>query len=493
MHSPNSTSRRLVALGLAGCSLLLSPGCGTSRWAKLDREPDHVFSTTTPQMLEHEASGEPVPVEAEYPDNDVPTASTMMRIAAPSASLVAIDSTPERLAVPDGVVRLHGPLQSPPTLTAESIPVNQHSSTEVELPNASFQFASYQPQEAAPAPQHIGPQFIPAEPRVEFDPNCPPTNRMETIAASPLADLFPDEYVFDGGDRDNPAGYHGGKRSGFDSEDTVAEFTDHTGESRVTASNRVAVYAPRFGSVRTVTGLLADTKIDRAAGTRDALTVGNLRTGKAAQEHVHDTILSGLETRDRVDGMIASRPPMETRRTDAASQSRKVDEGAEGRSYSGSNTFNRRDGIAQQQQVLNAIVWTRDLYPVITATTTSASEITAEFKVQQTVGVEDERETKGAIHIVKLTDRDVAQSGDVITFTIRFENTGDFDVYDVRIVDNLTPRLDYVTGTAKIDEQHPGAVAVEPNGEGSSILTFTLDNALKGHDGGTITFDAKVR
>lgn len=487
MNSPNSISRRLVALGLAGCGLFLSPGCGASRWAKLDSEPDHVFSTTTPQMLEHEASGEPVPVKAEYPDSDVPTARAIMRVAAPGASLAAIDGAP------DGVVRLHTSRIPTTASTAESGSVVQQTSFEDTLTQPSFQFASYQPQEAEVAPQHIGPQFIPAEPRVEFDPNCPPTNRMETIAASPLADLFPDEYIFDGGDRDNPAGYHGGKRSGFDSEDTVAEFTDHTGDPRVTASNRVAVYAPRFGSVRTVTGLLADTKVDRAAGTRDALTVGNLKTGKAAQEHVHDTILSGLETRDRVDGMIASRPPMETRRTDAASQSRKIDEGAEGRSFFGSSTFNRRDGIAQQQQVLNAIVWTRDLNPVMMATTTSAAEITAEFKVQQTVGVEDERETTGAIHIVKLADRDTAQSGDIITFTIRFENTGDFDVYDVRIADNLTPRLDYVSGTAKIDEQHPGAVTVEPNGEGSSILTFALDNALKGHDGGTITFDAKVR
>ena len=97
------------------------------------------------------------------------------------------------------------------------------------------------------------------------------------------------------------------------------------------------------------------------------------------------------------------------------------------------------------------------------------------------------------MHIVKLADRELAQSGDTITFTIRFENTGDFDVYDVAIVDNLTPRLDYVGGSAQIDEKHPGEVTVEPNGEGSSILTFRLDKPLKGHETGTITFEATVR
>jgi len=46
-----------------------------------------------------------------------------------------------------------------------------------------------------------------------------------------------------------------------------------------------------------------------------------------------------------------------------------------------------------------------------------------------------------------------------------------------------------MSGTAKIDGQHPGEVIVE----GSSILTFNLDQALKGHDRGEITFEALVR
>jgi uncharacterized repeat protein (TIGR01451 family) len=97
------------------------------------------------------------------------------------------------------------------------------------------------------------------------------------------------------------------------------------------------------------------------------------------------------------------------------------------------------------------------------------------------------------VRIVKLADRDEARPGDTITFTINFQNTGDFDVYDVSIVDNLTPRLAYVSGSAEIDEKHPGEVSVEPNGEGSEILTFKLDKPLKGHTGGTITFEAVVR
>lgn len=499
MTSSRKQSRRLLAWGITGLGLWLNQGCSLS--SAVRSEPDHVYSETTPQMIEQQRGAQPRPARARYPDECFTTS------AAPSSAA-------------DGVVRLGG--STPSTVksnvaaasadVADSLSAtggrnnSQHMSFEESLEReaslkkqsgiqlTSFQQDAFVPQmQFAPEPsQNGGPEFCPAEPRLESNPNGQPLYRMETIAASPDADLYADEYIFDGGDRDLSAAMHT-NRSGLDTEDTVAAFADHTGELRTTASNKVAVYAPRFGSIRTVTGLVADTKVDKAIGAKDSLAVGNLKTGKAAQENVHDTVLYGFEKRDRLDGMKASTPPMQARRTENAGQSRKVDEGHEGRAYSSPGAFNRNDAFVLAQQMQNASAWTRDQFPVITAVTTNASEITANFKVQQTIGVKDERETRGNVHIVKLADREMAQSGDTITFMIRFENTGDFDVYEVAIVDNLTPRLDYVGGSAQIDEKHPGEVTVEPNGEGSSILTFRLDNPLKGHESGTITFEATVR
>lgn len=453
-------SRLELACGLAGLSLLIS-GCGLT--PKIQHEPDHVFSTTPPQMMLDESSTQE-PVRAVYPPGTVDSAR--------------VDQSSET----EGVVRL---------APASSISKAAVSSTEsVEKAKSEFILTSFVPDDQADGQ---APKFLPAEPRLDNDPNCPPNNAMETIAASPLADFYPDEYVFDGGDRNNKAAMHSSSRSGLDSEDTVAAFVDHTGTAKTTPSNRVAVYAPRFGSVRTVTGLVADTKVDKAAGAKDNLAIGNLKTGRAAQENIHGTQIYGLARRERVDGMKGSTPPLQSRGTDAAGQSRKVDEGQEGRAYSSPGMLHRNDRFVQSEMIQNAIAWTRDEFPVISASTVNSSEVTAKFKVQQTVGVKDERETAGNIHIVKLADRDVAQSGDVVTFTIKFTNTGDFDVYDVRIVDNLTPRLEYVPGSAKIDAKNPGEVSVEPNGEGSSVLTFTLDQPLKGHASGSITFEAKVK
>ncbi len=470
MTFQQKNSRRLLAWSLTGLGLWMAPGCGLS--SNLRQEPDHVYSEMTPQMMESGTT--PLPARAKYPDERTTAANTSVHSA-------------------DGVVRLGGSRsQAIDAPTARATFAEQPAGNKPHPAQGEFQLASYRPGQFGDEPFGEDCQFTPAEPRLACDPNGIPFQRMETVSASPLADLFPDEYVFDGGDRDLSAAMHT-NRSGLDTEDTVAAFTDHTGDLRTTPSNRVAVYAPRFGSIRTVSGIVADTKVDKASGTKDSIAVGNFKTGRAAQESIHDTTLYGLETRDRVDGMKGSTPPMQARRTDSAGQSRKVDEGHEGRTYSSPGIFNRNDGIIIAEQMRNAITWTRDQFPVINAVTTNASEVSAKFKVQQTIGVKDERETRGNVHIVKLADREQAQSGDIITFTIRFQNTGDFDVYDVTIVDNLTPRLAYVSGSASIDEKNPGEVTVEPNGEGSSILTFKLDKPLKGHESGTITFEATVR
>ncbi len=486
-----SRAMRILIPGLAGFSLLLNSGCGML--SRTRHPEDHVFSSALPQESEISAGRHAAAVEARYPDG-VPSdggAAPLQRVQAQYDQVQAqYRETQEPADDTDtGIVRMNAADSNEKAPVADAGTAAAGFLAEV----SQFQLTSHQSKEFTPTGHPHSPTFIPAEPRRQVEACDELSNRMETIAASPDADLYPDEYIFDGGDRNAPAGYVAGQRSGFDTEDTVAKYTDHTGSARTTPSNRVAVYAPRFGSVRTVQGLQAGTKVDKAAGARDSQGVGNIKSGNAAQENVHDMILSGLDSRSRVDGMEGSTPPMQAQRADSPVQNRKVEEGHEGRHYAGANSMQRHEGFVLQQQIQNAMAWTRDQYPVLTASTTNASLIKATFKVQQQVGVEDERRTKGNIHVVKLADHEMAQSGDTITFTIRFENTGDFDVYDVSIVDNLTPRLQYVPGTAQIDGEHPGEVIVEDNGEGTSILTFNLDRELKGHDRGEITFEARVR
>src|SRR5262249_16282656 len=136
-----------------------------------------------------------------------------------------------------------------------------------------------------------------------------------------------------------------------------------------------------------------------------------------------------------------------------------------------------------------AIIWTRDQYPVIEAQTESVGELRTQFHGQELVGVET-RYRKG-LRIVKLADNQVAQPGDVVSFTIRFDNLSNFGLGDVVIVDNLTPRLEYVDDSGDLSLN--GRLITDDNGEGSLILRWELDEPLAPRSGGVASFQARVR
>jgi uncharacterized repeat protein (TIGR01451 family) len=244
--------------------------------------------------------------------------------------------------------------------------------------------------------------------------------------------------------------------------------------------------------VKSVSGLAAETQVNKVAGVRDAAAVNSFRTGKAPQQNISEVALQRLELKQRADGMVDLDPPAESVGTRRLMQTAKTDKGQQSRNTTAANTFRRRQSAILAQHRSNAVAWTRHDFPVVTASTDSLSEVSAVFKNQQTVGLEDQN-VEGTLHIVKLADRDVAAQGDVLRFTIRVENTGDIPLQDVQVVDNLTPRLEYVTGSVVFDDEHPGTLEESLNGEGSSILTFRLNEPLAGHSVGTITFQVRVR
>ncbi len=315
---------------------------------------------------------------------------------------------------------------------------------------------------------------------------------METVAASPLADVYPDEYLFDGGDREATAALNAAPYSGLESEDTVAAWVSASGERRRTVSNRVAVYAPRFGSVRRLNGLTAETQIQRAVGARDAAAVARLRGDQGVTQNTSQTALVAMEFRNRADEMLAADTAAGSSGRMRLEQSAKVDAGQEGRATTSSSSFLRRDGFEIAAAVSNAAAWSRRDFPMISMATDSASQLRDVIKLQETVGLEDQNQ-EGVLRLLKLADVGEAHQGETVQFTIRFENTGDVELRGVKIVDNLTPRLEYVDGSAVVDGAVNGFVTATPNGEGSVVLTFELSEPLPGHAQGEISFQAVVR
>jgi uncharacterized repeat protein (TIGR01451 family) len=83
------------------------------------------------------------------------------------------------------------------------------------------------------------------------------------------------------------------------------------------------------------------------------------------------------------------------------------------------------------------------------------------------------------------------QSGEVVTITIRYANTGAKPASDLVISDSLSGRLEYVAGSAQSDR--PANFTVAENEVGSVLLRWELPGTLLPGQAGTIKFKAKVR
>jgi uncharacterized repeat protein (TIGR01451 family) len=303
-------------------------------------------------------------------------------------------------------------------------------------------------------------------------------------------DFYPEEYLCDGGDRGIRVYYDEVGRHGLDTEDTIAEFTDDTGRRHIRPSTRTCLYAPQFAAVRSASLPHVNSSVDRLAGAHDHRATGGLRTRLAPDVQLQQDEAVGFDGRLRASGIDVDMIDHSVAQVHAPAQHIKLYNLFEDRLYLAGEQLEQIDVALLHQAAQRAGEWTRDLNPVIVAADVAGQEVYAEFHVEEFVEAED-RSCKGDLKIVKLVDEPAARPGDVITFTIRYENIGDRELRRIRIVDNLTPRLELLRDSMQSDRE--GEFFVEDNHEGSVVLTFQLAEPLPGMTGGTLTFQCRVR
>ena len=308
--------------------------------------------------------------------------------------------------------------------------------------------------------------------------------------AMPPWEIYPDEYLLDGGDRDLPVHETPSHREGLDSEDAIAEYVDSAGRAHIVPTNRVAIYSPRFGNVGTALGLESGTTITGLVSAVDNRRGEGLRNRTAVSDHEQRMPLESMRTRSRADGF-------ENQQREAASHQSTVL--SENFDLAGTIEDVQNLKAPEMRQALRAkiakmrqagIAWTRDEFPIIRATVAGAQQVTVKFVAGEIVGIEDRRKP-GRIEIVKLADRQTAAPGQTVTFRIEYENAGDLPLTEVNIVDNLTPRLGYIADSGV--SSRPATFGTTDNGEGSVILSWKLNEALPGKSRGWVTFKAQVR
>jgi len=343
--------------------------------------------------------------------------------------------------------------------------------------------------------------FSPGEARVPLGTDgcptapCPPGASPYGVGISAfggVAGIAPrsDEYLCDGGDRTPPVHYDRTFRHGLDSEDTVGEWSDPAGGHHVTPSNKVCVYAPRFGEVRSFTLPVGGTSVEQLVSANDVTHGAGLDARTYLDAKVQKTKLDATRVRTRASGLETERSISGFEQAEMASLNLQDVPPIVNLTFLHRGELNRGEEAFLAKGIQSAVVWTRTEFPVIAATDVSAQEIRAEFRPSEIVGLED-MGRPGQLRVIKIADKGSASVGEVITFTIRYDNLGDKPVHNVRVIDNLTPRLELIEGSATSDRK--GRLDIEPNGEGSFVLTFVVEDELPGKTGGTVTFQARVK
>lgn len=307
------------------------------------------------------------------------------------------------------------------------------------------------------------------------------------------AGMWNAEHIFDGGDRSIQTLVGSGDNweiSGLETEDTVGHFDTLNGQRLVVASNRVAIYSPRFGAVRqtlNVAQTIRQVPALNADGVLPQTVVGShtdpTSTAQFEQMRLMRDAAAAQGVRQRTaptwtSGQVSVR---ETSGTDALAALVSVVEQAE-------LSNSQKAMLAKGRQA--ALTWGGVEGVQVVADFQSAMVVFDVDKADEIVESHSPFQ-RPKLQVVKLASQDAAQQGDVIDFVLRFKNVGDQTIGNVTLLDNLPDRLEFVPGSASCDLACQ--FYSQDNEQGSVILRWDIEKPLPVNAGGVIRFSCRVR
>jgi uncharacterized repeat protein (TIGR01451 family) len=124
----------------------------------------------------------------------------------------------------------------------------------------------------------------------------------------------------------------------------------------------------------------------------------------------------------------------------------------------------------------------------------------------ETVYTINESPANPKLRVIKVASTQMAKPGDLVAFTIRFDNIGNQTLQKVAILDNLSPRLEYVGSGHELhlmpakdyapdtaQSSVEAVFAAQPNEGGSVVLQWQLTKPLEPGKGGIVRFACRVR
>jgi len=318
------------------------------------------------------------------------------------------------------------------------------------------------------------------------DDECPPG-----FTPPGMAGPWPrSEYLCDGGDR--LPGVKIGQDwrvHGLDDEDTIVHYDTIGGGTQVEASNKVCIYAPRFGAVRQVTNFEQYANIEQAGRFHQPLEANAAKevmppsTALQQDVPVADVAVKHMTTireQDPIAIAIRDIKAMEFAKGFLAFEDFQIIRWGE---------FDNSEKARLAERVDAAVAWTADVAVQVVIDGVEAKAVTGDQKAQATFQVD--APAKGKLRVVKVASVCDAKPGETVDFTIRFDNVGESDIGNVTVVDNLTTRLEFVPGSNQ--SSRPAEFFTQANDKGSLVVRWELKEPLKPGEGGIVRFKTKVR
>lgn len=328
------------------------------------------------------------------------------------------------------------------------------------------------------------------------DPNCcPPSDESNQLPAgeTPTGGHFipGDELICDGGDEGiGVAVDQDWTVRGLESEDTVGHFDTLDGERRIQASNRVCIYAPRFGSVRKTYGISSNANVQQLAGVDSQVAMVEIE-----EVDITSTTLQNLQPR----GQVGSKAPSTYReRTRGMELENRVASSAfknrfrlfEDLSIIRHGIFDQDEKARLAEGLSAAESWGRIEAPQAVIDNLTVDSIGTGVPAAETVLVE-KPEGKPDLRIVKVASAKDALPGDIIEFTLRFDNVGNEKVGNVTLLDHLSPRLEVIDGSAECNVE--AEFFVTEQSQGTQIFRAEIVAPVLPGQGGIVRFKCRVR
>lgn len=368
----------------------------------------------------------------------------------------------------------------------------------VELKAENVKTTRVAPNAVAPAPapsNRIGGQVLP----LQVDPSiAAPYANVNRPTSRPLDADAPNaprsefgEYVVTGGDSKGPMySREDWSVENLDKEDSVAHFDTVDGRILSEPTNRLFLYSPRFGAARQVVGPIS-------GESRVMLESANTTTQAVQKEGVQAVDARTAETKPLGASQNAGVASAESLAAPTIGTSRVMLMEADAQlrlhallTSATVDDLATNDASLMLQGALAAQGWSGEQKVAVALDTVNAFSNTYLEGAGTIYSVKDDTKTS-KLRVIKIANKDAARPGELVEFTLRFENIGDEPIGNITILDNLSARLAYVDNTAK--SSVPAEFLAELNEQGSLNLRWEITEPLEPKEFGVVRFICKVR